>query len=73
MQYPMQFACPFLSLTTDQMITKARKKRKKKMRRSERYKELGISSDFMFAKVMRKPELCRKLLEVILREKIERI
>jgi len=37
------------------------------------WEEIGISNDFMFGKVMREPELCRKLLETILQVSIKRI
>ena len=39
----------------------------------QKYQELTISNDFMFAKVMRNRKLCKKLLEVILGIKIEKI
>ena len=37
------------------------------------WNEIGISNDFLFGKVMRDPELCRELLEVILNVPIERV
>lgn len=37
------------------------------------WEELGIANDFLFGKVMRDPELCRRLLETILNVAIERI
>ena len=37
------------------------------------WNEIGISDDFMFGKVMEKPELCGKLLETILGIEIEKI
>ncbi len=40
----------------------------------DNWEELGISNDFLFGKVMRNPDLCRKLLQRILPElNIERI
>ncbi len=41
--------------------------------RTQDYKELGFTNDFMFAKVMRNRDLCKQLLEVILDIRIERI
>lgn len=32
------------------------------------WEELGISNDFMFGKIMRKPEICKELLQIILPE-----
>ena len=37
------------------------------------YRELDLTNNFIFAKVMTNPELCRALLEMILNIKIERI
>jgi hypothetical protein len=37
------------------------------------YESLSFANNFMFAKVMRNPILCKKLLEVILNVKIEKI
>ena len=37
------------------------------------FKELDLTSNFLFLKVMQDPELCRKLLEIILDVEIERI
>lgn len=39
----------------------------------ERWENLKISNDFMFAKVMRNPQLCKELLERMLRISIDRI
>ena len=33
---------------------------------TKEWTELGISNDFLFGKIMRDPELCKELLEVIL-------
>lgn len=41
--------------------------------RAQNYKELGFTNDFIFAKVMRNPKLCKHLLEVILDLEIEHI
>lgn len=38
------------------------------------WEEIGISNDFLFGKIMRKPELCKELLERILPDlQIERV
>ena len=37
------------------------------------FKELDLTNNFLFLKVMQDPELCRKLLEIILDVEIERI
>lgn len=42
-------------------------------KRQKKYEELTITDDFMFGKVMRDPERCRKLLEIILGFKIRKI
>lgn len=42
-------------------------------KRQKKYEELTIIDDFMFGKVMRDPERCRKLLEIILGMKIRKI
>ena len=39
----------------------------------QKYQDLTISNDFMFAKVMRNRKLCKKLLEIILDIEIEKI
>lgn len=39
----------------------------------KKWEELGIANDFMFGKVMRDPEVCRELLEVILETKIDHV
>ncbi len=39
----------------------------------EEYNQLALSNDFMFAKVMKNKELCKKLLEIILDVEIERV
>lgn len=41
--------------------------------RTQNYNELGFANDFMFAKVMKNPKLCKKLLEVILDVTIDHI
>lgn len=41
--------------------------------RYQKFQELTICNDFMFAKVMRNRKLCKKLLEVILQIEIEKI
>ncbi len=38
-----------------------------------KWEEIGISNDFMFGKVMRDPELCRELLEVILEIPVDHV
>lgn len=43
------------------------------MNHEREYSKLSLQNDFVFAKAMRNPELCRHLLEVILQIKIERI
>lgn len=50
----------------------AGKERKKKLKTQE-YRELGITNNFIFKKVMRNHKLCKQLLEVILGVKIKRI
>ena len=40
---------------------------------TKEYDKLRITDDFMFAKVMRNQKLCKKLLEVILNVKIDKI
>lgn len=42
-------------------------------RKSKKYEDLVITDDFMFGKVMRHPERCRKLLEIILGVKIGKV
>jgi len=42
-------------------------------RTSKKYEELTIIDDFMFGKVMRDPERCKKLLEIILDMKIRKV
>ena len=37
------------------------------------WEDLKIIDDFLFGKVMRNPELCKRMLEIILNIKIERI
>ncbi len=37
------------------------------------WESIGLSNDFLFGKIMRKPELCKEMLEMILDIKIERI
>ncbi len=39
----------------------------------KKYEELTIIDDFMFGKVMRNPERCKKLLEIILDMKIRKV
>lgn len=41
--------------------------------RQKSWEELGICDDFLFGKVMRDPEICRKMLETILDVEIEAI
>lgn len=44
------------------------------MNHTERsWENLGLSNDFLFGKVMRKPELCKEMLELILEVEIERL
>ena len=40
---------------------------------TKEWTELGISNDFLFGKIMRDPELCKELLEVILNVPIARV
>jgi len=40
---------------------------------TKEWTELGISNDFLFGKIMRDPELCQELLEVILNVPIARV
>ncbi len=40
---------------------------------AKKYEELVITDDFMFGKVFRNPEHCRKLLEIILGAKIQKL
>lgn len=42
-------------------------------RKRKKYEELIITDDFMFGKVMRHPERCGKLLEIILGVKIREV
>lgn len=42
-------------------------------RKRKKFEELTIADDFMFAKVMLNEELCRRLLEMILSVKIQKI
>ncbi len=37
------------------------------------YEELTLSNDFIFAKVMQNEDLCKKLLEIVLNIKINKI
>ena len=37
------------------------------------FDELTLADDFMFSKIMEKPELCKKLVEIILRREIDHI
>lgn len=37
------------------------------------WESIGLSNDFLFGKVMRNPELCKKMLELILEVEIERL
>ncbi len=41
--------------------------------RMKELKDLDLTSDFVFFKVMQNPKLCKRLLEVILGVEIERI
>lgn len=44
------------------------------MNHTERsWENLGLSNDFLFGKVMRNPELCKEMLELILEVEIERL
>ena len=40
---------------------------------AKKWEELGIKDDFLFGKVMQEPEICKRMLEIILDIKIERI
>lgn len=42
-------------------------------RTGKKYEELTITDDFMFGKVMRNPKHCKKLLEIILKVKIQKV
>lgn len=42
-------------------------------RTRKKYEELTITDDFMFGKVMRNPKRCKKLLEIILNVKIQKV
>ncbi len=56
------------------MILSAKRRKERKMRNDyKEFKELTIDDDFMFAKVMKNTDLCKQLLEVILKVKIDRI
>ena len=37
------------------------------------WESIGLSNDFLFGKIMRKPALCKRMLEIILGIKIDRI
>ena len=39
----------------------------------KRFEELGLKDDFMFKAVMLNQDLCRRMLEIILDEKIRKI
>ncbi len=41
--------------------------------RKKDWESLGLSNDFLFGKVMRNPELCKEMLELILGVEIERL
>lgn len=40
---------------------------------AKKWEELGIKDDFLFGKVMQEPEICKRMIEIILDIKIERI
>ena len=42
-------------------------------RKRKKYEDLVITDDFMFGKVMRHPQRCRKLLEMLLEVKIREV
>ena len=37
------------------------------------WENIGLSNDFLFGKIMRKPALCKRMLEIILGVKIDRL
>ena len=37
------------------------------------WESIGLSNDFLFGKIMRKPALCKRMLEIILGVKIDRL
>ena len=39
----------------------------------QKWEKAGLSDDYVFCKVMLKPELCKRMLEIILNVKISRI